>query len=61
MSVTDTGFNPTGSNSVHAIKSKVLELEQVILDCSPEGRRRSVALTHLEAASMFAVKAIFSD
>lgn len=61
MAVTDRSFNPTGNENVDCIKEKTLEMEQVIRECTPEGRRRSIALNYLEACSMFAVKANFAS
>lgn len=58
MSVTNADFNPSGSAEIAAIKAKGLELEKVIKDAALPGRRRSIALTHLETALMFAVKAV---
>lgn len=55
MSVTDVGFNPSGSEMIHRIKAKALEMEEIIKEL-PAGRRRSVALTKLEDTSMWAVK-----
>lgn len=57
MSVTNPGFNPSGNFLVSEIKDKVIELEALILKITP-CRRRSIALTHLETASMYAVKAV---
>lgn len=48
---------PSDNPSVTAIRAKVLELEAVILENTPAGRRQSVALTTLETCSMWAVKA----
>lgn len=56
MPVTDPSFNPSGDQRIKAIKEKTNELAALIEEISP-GRRRSVALTHLETASMYAVKA----
>jgi hypothetical protein len=56
MSVTDTKFNPSGDPAIHSIKSKANELAAEI-EKLPPTRRRSVALTNLETASMWAVKA----
>jgi len=68
MSVTDVGLNPSGSSTrdpdfvwerfaaIAEIKTKANELAAEI-EKLPPGRRRSVALTNLEAASMWAVKA----
>jgi hypothetical protein len=55
-SVTDVGFNPSNNNEIHEIKTKVNELAAIIGELPP-GRRRSIALTELEGASMWAVKA----
>lgn len=57
MAVTDPTFNPSGSENVAAIKAAALEFERVIRANTPTSRRQSVALTHLETASMWAVKA----
>lgn len=56
-SITDRAFNPSGSESIDAIKKAALDFEDVIKAHSPNGRRQSIALTHLETAAMFAVKA----
>lgn len=56
MSVTDRSFNPSGSTAIDNIKSASLEFERVVRENTPEGRRQSIAITHIETASMFAVK-----
>lgn len=56
MAVTDRGFNPTNNNMIDRIKAKALEFEEIINEI-PNGRRKSIALTNLETASMYAVKA----
>lgn len=56
MSVTDTSFNPSGNPAVSEIKEAANALAAVI-EKLPPSRRRSVALTNLETASMWAVKA----
>jgi hypothetical protein len=56
--VTAEGFNPSNNEMVAEIKGKANELADV-LNKLPSSRRRSIALTHLETASMFAVKAVF--
>lgn len=56
MTVTNQQFNPSGSEAVAAIKAKANELA-VLVEALPAGRRRSIALTQLEQASMWAVKA----
>jgi hypothetical protein len=58
MAVTDPGFNPSGSEHIAAIKEAAVAFELVIRLHSPAGRRQSIALTHLETASMYAVKAV---
>lgn len=57
MSVTDRAFNPSGSSDIDAIKEAALAFEAVVREHSPASRRQSLALTHIETASMFAVKA----
>ena len=57
--VTSPGFNPSGDQRIDRIKSAIEELASLIEGVCPAGRRRSVALTHLETASMFAVKSCF--
>lgn len=56
MSVTDPAFNPSGDPLIGEIKAAANALAAVI-EKLPAGRRRSVALTNLETASMWAVKA----
>jgi len=57
--VTARDFNPSDNPVVDEIKRRVEELAGYIEGAVPAGRRRSIALTHLETASMFAVKANF--
>ena len=61
MAVTNPNFNPSGNLKVDLIKNTVAELEAVIRDNTPEGRRQSIALTHLETCAMFAVKAAVAN
>jgi hypothetical protein len=56
MPVTDTKFNPSGDPAIAAIKTLANELAAEI-EKLPATRRRAVALTQLETASMWAVKA----
>jgi hypothetical protein len=56
--VTAKDFNPSNNEMVDVIKGKANELSDV-LNQLPQNRRRSIALTYLEIASMFAVKAVF--
>jgi hypothetical protein len=55
--VTDPGFNPSNNPQVATIKETALLLESAIRDNSKPGRRQSLALTNLETAVMYAVKA----
>lgn len=55
--ITDRAFNPSGSSQIDKLKAAALEFEAVIRENTPAGRRQSIALTNLETASMFAVKA----
>lgn len=57
IKTTDPAFNPSGSYNIANIKEAVVELEQVFKNNAPQSRRLSIALTHLEIAAMFAVKA----
>lgn len=54
--VTDVQFNPSGNPAITAIKMQANKLGMVIEDQVEPGRRRSVALTKLEDAAMWAVK-----
>jgi hypothetical protein len=57
MSVTDPNFNPSGNPGIDAIKQGGVQMELNIIANTPVGRRQSLALTHLETALMYAVKA----
>lgn len=57
MSVTDPKFNPSGDPVITGIKERANELGEFINDSVLAGRRKSIALTKLEEASMWAVKA----
>ena len=56
MAVTDPKFNPSGDPLIAEIKEASNALAAVS-EKLPASRRRSVALTNLETASMWAVKA----
>ena len=56
MPVTDAEFNPSGDPAITEIKMATNTLAAVI-EKLPPSRRRAVALTNLETASMWAVKA----
>jgi hypothetical protein len=61
MSVTFRSFNPSGKEVVDKIKLMADELAAYIELKVPNNRRRSIALTNLEQAAMWAVKANFED
>jgi len=54
--VTDVSFNPSGDETITSIKTQA-NLMAGIIGGLPDGRRKSIALTQLETASMWAVKA----
>ena len=57
--ITARSFNPDAHPVVEGVKDRVEELAHFINGAVPKCRRRSVALTSLETASMYAVKANF--
>lgn len=57
--VSARSFNPSNNQTVDGTKMLVETLADYIESEVPKCRRRSVALTHLETASMYAVKANF--
>ena len=57
---TNPDFNPSGSEVVAGIKSRVEELMEYLEANVPDNRQRSIAMTNLEQGSMWAVKANFS-
>ena len=66
QSATFRDFNPTGDERVAAIKGATDALIELVRGQSaafgPEGKRRAaLAVTHYENASMWAVKALFSE
>lgn len=56
VTVTEVSFNPSGDSKIHNIKVLANKMADAIGFVTP-GRRRSVALTKLEDATMWAVKA----
>ncbi|MDK3072757.1 hypothetical protein QO034_06515 [Sedimentitalea sp. JM2-8] len=56
MPVADPKYNPSGDRKIDRIKAAANLLAEEI-EKLPPGRRRSVALTHLETATMWAVTA----
>ena len=59
VKITNPEFNPSGNKQVDAIKQAFIDLQEVLEENCPSGRRKSVALTHAETAAMFAVKSVY--
>jgi len=55
--VTDPKFNPSGIKQVDEIKNAAVDFEAIIRKNTPVTRRQSIALSNLETAVMYAVKA----
>ncbi len=53
--------NPSDSQDVAAIKKAAKGMIEVILMSCPSGRRKSIALNHIEEAAMMAVKSLFAS
>ncbi len=58
-----TTFNPSGSGAVHEIKNRAAELIDMLAPIAadrdhPGARCASVAMTEIESAAMWAVKAV---
>lgn len=56
--VTAKDFNPSNNEIVDELKSAANAYAEVV-NKLPPSRRRSIALTQIETASMFAVKSVF--
>lgn len=52
-------FNPNGNPDVEAIKSKAIELINLIDELGKDPRRKAAAITDVEKAQMMAVKSLF--
>lgn len=52
-------FDSKNLTSVDLIKQKAVELVNLIEELGIEPRRKSIAITHVETATMFAVKSLF--
>ena len=54
---------PTAENAekVEKIKRAFTTLEALMKELTPQGRRHSIGVTHLETAQMFFVKAVFDN
>ena len=61
MNYTNTDFNPSGSKPVDQIKYAAEQLAIVVAKECPEGHLKDKALLDVQSASMFAVKALFSQ
>lgn len=57
--VTAKDFNPSGSEVVDQLKAAANAYAETVNRLLPASRRRQIALDNIEAASMFAVKAVF--
>ena len=59
--VTAKDFNPSGNEMVDMVDElkAAANAYAALVEKLPPSRRRSIALTHIETASMFAVKAVF--
>jgi hypothetical protein len=57
--VANPDFNPSGDTNVNSLKQAFVDMEKLIDRIVPDGRRKSIVLTKLEEAAMFAVKAQF--
>jgi len=53
-------YNANDRGDVAAIKSAAKAFAHAVLKNCPDGRRKAIALTHIEEAAMIAVKGIFS-
>lgn len=57
---TNRDFNPTGDESVDAIKEAAEALAEAIVAYAKDGPLKDKAILDTQSASMFAVKSIFS-
>jgi len=53
-------FHPSGKSEVEEIKKLSSELIDLIDSIEGDPRRKSIAITNIETAAMFAVKSIFT-
>ena len=51
-------FNPSELEVVDEIKSRAAEFIDYIENCDGDGREKSIAITYIQTASMFAVAAV---
>jgi len=57
--VADPDFNPSGNANVDMLKKAFVQMETLVNQLVPDGRRKAITLTKLEEACMIAVKAQF--
>jgi hypothetical protein len=57
--VADPNFSPSGNANVDMLKKAFIQMETLVNQLVPEGRRKAITLTKLEEACMLAVKAQF--
>lgn len=53
-------FNPSSIEEVDQIKTKAIELIDLIESSVSDQRRKALAITHIETAAMFAIKGLFT-
>lgn len=58
MTIRNPAPTPEQTTAINAIKHEFCNLEALLLSQVPSNRERSLALTNLEQASMWATKAI---
>lgn len=54
-------FNPNDRQDVAALKHAAKAFVNVVYNSCPNGRRRAIALTHIEEAAMMAVKSLYEQ
>ena len=52
-------FNSNDRQDIAAIKYAAKALVEVVEQSCPDGRRKAIAMTHIEQATMIAVKSLF--
>ena len=54
--------SPDGLNTITGLRKAFSSVHNLIENIAPESRERSIAITHLETAAMWAIKAVvFND
>ena len=57
--LTSPTFVNSESDDIAALRLAFAEVEAVVQQICPDGRRKSIALTHIETAALFAVKSAY--